>query len=108
MELRFDAPTVLALATILIALLRAGIETQAGEAQALGFPWWTFAVAGVIYGLVAIYAIAAGWRAVVLVAVALPLLLAMFHLRDLRSGNATVWATALVSASAVVAQMWPR
>lgn len=104
--MRIDAPTVLAAVAISVTLMRAGIETQAGEPQALGYPWWTFLVAALAYGLVAMWALANEARLVLLVASLIPFAFSLLHGSELRSGNATVWAAFLSGGASALAQGW--
>ncbi|HUR70237.1 MAG TPA: hypothetical protein VM370_13415 [Candidatus Thermoplasmatota archaeon] len=104
--MRFSIPDALAAATIAITMMRAGIETQAGEAQALGYPWWTFLVAAMGYGLVTMWALVNEQHWVLLVACILPGLFALIHLDDLRQGHATVWATLVLSIAGTLGQVY--
>jgi len=104
-HVRFSIADALAAATIAVTMMRAGIETQAGEATALGYPWWTFLVAALGYGLVAMWALVNDVRWVLLVACIIPFTFCLFHLSDMRAGNATVWGTFLISGAGIVAQI---
>ena len=103
--MRFTVPDALAAATLAITMMRAGIETQAGEPQALGFPWWTNLVAAMVYALVFAWAFLNDVHAVLIALCAIPLVFCLFHLHDLRAGNATVWATLVISIAGIIGQV---
>lgn len=102
--MRFSIPDALAVATLAITCMRAGIETQAGEATELGYPWWTFLVAAMVYALVGGWALLNDVRWLLLVGSLLPASFALIHMHDLRTGNLTVWATLVIGVASAVAQ----